>query len=206
MKFLIIKIHENAILRMSVVLSTLIACFRLWLHSCHCGKNVKVDGSLVVQCRRKDAIRIGNHVSINSRFRSNLVGLTQPTVLCAYGEGTIKIGDHVGISGAILSARKSITIGDHVTIGGNARIFDHDFHSLTAEHRRDGKTDRENVKSASVVIEDDVFIGTNAMILKGVHIGARSIIGAGAVVALKEIPADSIVAGNPARIVSKSKY
>jgi acetyltransferase-like isoleucine patch superfamily enzyme len=51
------------------------------------------------------------------------------------------------------------------------------------------------------MIEDDVFVGANAIILKGVHVGARSVIGAGAVVTLREIPPDSVVAGNPAGIV-----
>ena len=88
-----------------------------------------------------------------------------------------------------------------MTIGGNVRIFDHDFHSLDASHRRNGKLDREKVRSRPVVVEEDVFIGTNATILKGVHIGARSIVGAGSVVTLREIPADSIVAGNPAKII-----
>ncbi len=51
-----------------------------------------------------------------------------------------------------------------------------------------------------IVIEDDVLIGMNSIILKGVHIGARSVIGAGSVVT-KDIPADCIAAGNPARVI-----
>lgn len=54
--------------------------------------------------------------------------------------------------------------------------------------------------SAPVVIEDDVFIGMNCIILKGVRIGARSIIAAGSVVT-KNIPADCIAAGNPAKVI-----
>ena len=51
-----------------------------------------------------------------------------------------------------------------------------------------------------IIIEDDVLIGANVIILKGVHIGARSIIGAGSVVT-KDVPEDCIVAGNPAKVV-----
>jgi maltose O-acetyltransferase len=56
-----------------------------------------------------------------------------------------------------------------------------------------------------VIIGDDVFVGTNAMILKGTTIGARSIIGAGAVVAGLDVPPDSVVVGNPARIVANKR-
>jgi len=172
------------------------------MHACQAGEGFCVDGRLVIQCRRKDAIRIGKHVQINSRFLSNLVGLSNPAVLCCYDEGRIEIGDHTGISSAIISSRTKIVIGRHVNIGGNARIFDHDFHSMKAPDRRDGQTDRLNCKSAPVIIGDDVFIGTNSIILKGVRIGDRSVIGAGAVVSIRDIPADSIVVGNPARIIN----
>jgi acetyltransferase-like isoleucine patch superfamily enzyme len=201
MKFFLIRVLENCVLRLSVIFSTLVARAVFWFYGCKVGQRLSVDGKCVVQCRRVGAIRMGDDVKINSRFRSNLVGMCQPTVLCVYDNGSIEIGDKVGISGAVISSRDKITIGNHATLGGNVRIFDHDFHSLDAEHRRVGKTDRENIKSAPITIEEDVFIGTNAIILKGVHIGARSVIGAGAVVALRKIPADSVVVGSPARII-----
>ena len=53
-----------------------------------------------------------------------------------------------------------------------------------------------------IIIDDDVLIGANTIILKGVHIGARSVIGAGSVVT-KDIPADSIAAGNPVKVIKK---
>jgi len=53
-----------------------------------------------------------------------------------------------------------------------------------------------------IIIDDDVLVGANTIILKGVHIGARSVIGAGSVVT-KDIPEDSIVAGNPAKVIKK---
>jgi acetyltransferase-like isoleucine patch superfamily enzyme len=96
-------------------------------------------------------------------------------------------------------------VGDRVNIGGNVRIFDHDYHPLDHLVRRNSAQDPAEIKSHPVVIGDDVFIGTNAIILKGVHIGDRSVIGACAVVALKNIPPDSLVAGNPARVLRNLK-
>ena len=92
-------------------------------------------------------------------------------------------------------------MGRNVQIGGNVRIFDHDYHALDPEVRRSGE-DYWNVKTRPVVIGDDVFVGTNSIILKGVIIGDRSIVGAGSVVSCN-IPADEIWAGNPARFVKK---
>lgn len=105
------------------------------------------------------------------------------------------------MSSPVISSRASVEIGNRVNLGGNVRIYDHDFHSLDPLHRQDASLDQANVKSARVQIDNDVFVGANVMILKGVHIGARSVIGAGSVVALKEIPPDSLVVGNPAKVV-----
>jgi acetyltransferase-like isoleucine patch superfamily enzyme len=101
----------------------------------------------------------------------------------------------------VFSSRNDIRVGSNVKIGGNARIYDHDYHALDYLSRRDPEQDFDQEKSAPVVIGDDVFIGANSIILKGVTIGDRSIIGAGSVVSLKDIPPDSLVAGNPARII-----
>jgi acetyltransferase-like isoleucine patch superfamily enzyme len=115
------------------------------------------------------------------------------------GRGRIEIGDHSGLSGTVLSARSLIQIGQRVLIGGNVRIFDHDFHPTGWQERCAG----DPGATRPVVIGDDVFIGTNVIVLKGVQIGERSVIGAGSVVTLSEIPPDSLVAGNPAKIVRR---
>lgn len=172
----------------------------LRMNRCEYGKNLKVDGKVIVQCNKVARIKIGSNCRINSRFGSNLVGRTNPTVLQCVDEGQISIGDHSGISFAIISSRRKINIGKHVNIGGNVRIFDHNYHSLDFMERRDGALDRQGCRVAPIRIGNDVFIGTNSIILKGVSIGDRSIIGAGSVVSCN-IPADEIWAGNPARKV-----
>ncbi|MCX7887601.1 MAG: acyltransferase [Verrucomicrobiae bacterium] len=187
----------------SVLFWTTIVRTRLHMLGCFCGPGLRVDGPVVIRAPRRDAIRIGCGVRINSRFRSNLVGLMTPTVLQCLGNGRITIGDHCGLSAAVLSARSCISVGKYVQIGGNVRIFDHDFHSLDYRVRRDPVRGWRECATEPVFIGDDVFIGTNAIILKGVQIGERSVIGAGAVVALKEIPPDSLVVGNPARVLRR---
>lgn len=119
----------------------------------------------------------------------------------AEGEATITIGDNVGMSSAVLWAKKGITIGDRVTVGANVVILDSDCHSLNYLDRGT-ENDMKNCKCKPVVIEDDVLIGTGAYILKGVHVGARSVIGAGSIVT-SDIPADCIAAGNPAKAIRK---
>jgi acetyltransferase-like isoleucine patch superfamily enzyme len=170
-------------------------------HGCKVSSGLAVDGRLIIRTALKGGISIGKNFQVNARQLSNLVGLHGPSVLCCYGNGTIRIGDNSGMSGAVLSSRAGIQIGNHVNLGGNVRIFDHDFHSMTAADRRDPVADKQNCRAEPIVIEDDVFVGANAIILKGVHVGARSVIGAGAVVTLREIPPDSVIAGNPAGIV-----
>jgi acetyltransferase-like isoleucine patch superfamily enzyme len=164
------------------------------------GKGLYVDGKIIISLN-KSQLHIGENVKILSRYKSNLVGMINPTTFQIFPNGKIYLGNGVGMSSTIFSSSKLIKIGDHVMIGANVRIFDHDFHSLNYLDRRPGGRDHLNEKSAEVIIEDDVFIGTNSIILKGVHIGQGSIIGAGSVVSIKEIPPFSVVAGNPGQII-----
>jgi acetyltransferase-like isoleucine patch superfamily enzyme len=112
----------------------------------------------------------------------------------------LRIGNDVGISGAILNARDSISIGDRCMLGANCGLFSSDHHPLRPRDRHDRK--QEAVKAAPVTLENDVWIGANAVILKGVTIGAASVVGAGSVVT-KSVPPGVVVAGNPARIVKR---
>ena len=87
-----------------------------------------------------------------------------------------------------------------VKLGADVVLLDNDSHSLDYMKRRNPKTDK--VASAPIEIEDDVLIGARTVVLKGVKIGARTIIGAGSVVT-KDIPEDCIAAGNPCRVIKK---
>lgn len=122
----------------------------------------------------------------------------------------ITIGDNVGMSSTCIWVRERLTIGNHVNIGANVLIYDTDAHQLDYLARRGERPANPDdvqtcVQSAPVTIENDVWIGANCIILKGVTIGARSVIGAGSVVT-KSLPADSIAAGNPCRVIRKMEY
>jgi acetyltransferase-like isoleucine patch superfamily enzyme len=140
-------------------------------------------------------IVIGDHVTLDGRLSfifGNRIS-TRPEVV---------IGDHTYIGyGCCFTASSSITVGRHCLLAGNVQIADYDGHPIDAAHRRSGAPmSPDSVRP--VVIGDDVWIGTRVLILKGVHIGDRAIIGAGAVVS-RDVPPDTVVAGNPARVVKQ---
>lgn len=174
---------------------------KIWGVSCSSPRRC-FSGAVVLRCRHKGEIVIGDGTIVNSRYKTNLVGLVGPSIIDTRFGGRVVIGEGSGFSSPVISSMASITIGDHVMVGGNVRIFDHDFHPLESEYRR-APQNRNAIRSCSIVIEDDVFIGTNSIILKGTHIGARSIVAAGSVVFGLNVPPDSLVKGNPAIIVEK---
>ena len=88
----------------------------------------------------------------------------------------------------------------NVTIGGNTVIHDTDFHSLDTSARHNKLEDKKNAKWVKVTLKNNVFTGAYTTILKGVTINENSIIGACSVIA-KDIPANEIWAGNPAKFI-----
>ena len=122
-------------------------------------------------------------------------------------KGRIDIGDRCYIGASLLVCHSAITIDDDAIISWGVTIVDHDSHSL-AWHERgsdvvdwlQNKKKWDHVKIRPVHIEEKVWIGFGVSVLKGVRIGARSVVAAGSVVT-KDVPPDSLVAGNPARIV-----
>lgn len=109
----------------------------------------------------------------------------------------IEIGDAVEINNNafVKSEGPGIRIGARALLGSEVTIYDSDFHDLRAERRRDGQP-----RMGAVELAEDVFVGDRVLILKGVRIGAHSVIGAGSVVS-SSIPDGVIAAGNPARVI-----
>ena len=174
----------------------------LWLWGVKYGRKVLFQGKIIIRTRKKGEIVLGNNVLFNSQRITNLVGLSGSTILDTRFGGKIEIGDRTGASSVVISSKKLVKIGSRCKIGGNVRIFDHDFHCLDASIRCTSE-DRNNIRSSEIEIGDDCFIGTNSIILKGTKIGARSIVAAGSVVFGLKIPPDSLVKGNPAQIIRR---
>ena len=143
-------------------------------------------------------IKIGHGVVINSAVWANPVGGVCTVFLFKAPGATIELDDGAGMSNVMLGAYTSIYIGKNVNLGAGTKVFDNDFHSLDYDERMADV----NIKSAPVRIEEGAFIGTEAIILKGVTVGARSVVAAGSVVA-KSIPPGEIWGGNPAKFIRK---
>lgn len=128
--------------------------------------------------------------------------------LCAdRPESEIRIGARTFIGRSTIICAESVTIGDDVLISWGCQIVDHDSHALLWRDRasdvRDwhgGAKDWSTVPVAPVVIGNRVWIGFNALVLKGVHVGDGAVIAAGSVVT-RDVPANSLVGGNPARVI-----
>jgi acetyltransferase-like isoleucine patch superfamily enzyme len=172
----------------------------LYLNGAKVAKGLNVSGFLHVEITRRGKLTIGELLHLNSGHHHNVIGRQQK---CIYWvEGTLSIGNNVGMSSTAIICNHQITIGDNVTIGGNTVIYDTDFHALDPQTRSNKTLDKQGAKKAAVCIADNVFIGAHSTILKGVTIGSNSIIGACSVIT-KDVPVNEIWAGNPAKFIRK---
>lgn len=195
--------YDIACIRTNMLWSTLRTRLSLMLQGCRTGPAFRSTGQIRIKARCAGSIVMGEHVTLLAHWRSNRVGMSGPVMLHTWEGGKISIGDHTGMSAVVVSSRAGVTIGKHCNLGGNVRIYDHDFHTLDADTRR-GPRGCDDCARKPIRIGDDVFIGANSMVLKGVSIGDRAIIGAGSIVRT-DIPADCIAAGNPAVVVNQLK-
>lgn len=165
-------------------------------------KNFRTNGiPFIMRALGGGECTIGNNFSMNNGINGNPIGCYERCTIIIDKGANLFIGENVGISQTAIVAHDNITIGNNVKIGGGTCIYTSDFHSLDYEIRKT-KLDIRNRKTAPIKIGDDVFIGAKCIILKGVTIGNKSIIGAGSVVT-KNIPDSEIWAGNPAKFIRK---
>lgn len=156
----------------------------------------RIYGLPIIQKHRGSRMNFGSGLQLRSFVRSNPLGPTHPVILATRSRtARLEVGSNFAMTAGTLCASSRISIGDNVSVGANSVIVDTDFHPLAAQDRRLSPAEG---KTAEVIIEDDVFIGMNCLILKGVTIGRGSVVGAGSVVT-RSVPAGIIVAGNPAQ-------
>lgn len=123
----------------------------------------------------------------------SIVGTVAPVELVTYASGRIEIGSHTFINyGSSIAAREFVKIGSYCHLGHYTFVMDNNQHHVVRH--------AELPQSAAVIIEDHVWIGSKTVILPGVRIGSRAVIGAGSIVT-KDIPPQCVAAGNPARVL-----
>jgi acetyltransferase-like isoleucine patch superfamily enzyme len=154
-----------------------------------------------MRSRHADAVKLGDYVSCYAG--------------CSFAlgkEGRATVGDFTLMNGALVMAEELIEIGSHCLISWNVGIADSDFHPIEPAQRLidaqalapyyKDRPPRPPIRTAPVRIADNVWIGMNAVILKGVTIGENSVVAAGSVVS-KSVAPKTVVAGNPAVVVKE---
>ncbi len=168
---------------------------------------------------KKNTLSIGDNTAIGFHMvravgecNSLIVGkdsILQSEIVFESSNATITIGNNTFIGNSLIACKKEIIIGNNVQIAWGCTFLDHNSHSIDYKQRRldltdalSGEKNWQVVVEKSISIKDDVWIGFNSIVLKGVTIGQGSIVAAGSVVT-KDIPEFVIVAGNPARIIKR---
>ena len=143
--------------------------------------SVKMVGFPIIQKARNSKIALGRGVTLVSHSFGNPAGINHPVILATLREkATIDIGNGCGFSGSSICAATSIIIGDHSGFGANTSAYDSDFHSTT--HFGTNLDGISKAASKPIKVGTYVWVGANALILKGVHIEDHCIVPAGAIV------------------------
>ena len=166
------------------------------------GKGLILYGRPVTQMEKGGEISLGRDCVLCSKSEANFAGVNHPVILALLRPGAkLFIGDDTGISGGSICAAKSVTIGNGCLIGANALVTDCDFHAVKPEGRRHN-SNPDDIGCEPVVIEDNVWLGANVTVLKGVTIGKNTVVAAGSVVT-ESLPSDVVAGGAPAKIIRK---
>ena len=163
-----------------------------------CGEGFRATGRATIFPHQalRDAISFGAHACIDGTVE-------------VYDRGRLTIGDHFFLGRSRIYCAHRITIGNYVLISDNVAIMDSDLHPLKASARRTAAKQwsmgrfpdvYDGGVGGGITIEDDVWIGFGACLLKGITIGQGAVIGAGAVVTA-DVQPWQIVAGSPARVI-----
>lgn len=165
------------------------------------GKKVKCWGRIIISKSPDSNIVIGDNVHIVSDHVRASIALYSKCKLQAFFKSKIIIGNNVGLNGTAITCRTtSVEIGAGTIIASNCIIIDSDFHVPWPPDNRTYNLGYE--RDRRVKIGNNVWIGLNCTILKGVTIGENSIIGAGSVV-VNDIPPHVLARGNPAKVIKK---
>ncbi len=169
------------------------------LKGAECDPTVVFAGRPIVSVAPDSVLSLGRNVTLASAVRATPLACFQPCVIRTLAPNArLTLGANSGMSGTVVCAASSIEIGEGTLIGSGAMIIDNDFHELSPEGWREASPSN----ARPIKIGREVFIGARAIILKGVTIGDRAIVGAGSVVT-RDVPANCLATGNPASVRPK---
>ncbi|MFY1633780.1 acyltransferase [Solwaraspora sp. WMMB335] len=147
------------------------------------GKDVEIRGR--VRLRRGVRVSIGDRTRLNKLVRFA-------------GPGEVRVGADCLLNATWIGVWTTVDIGDRCLLS-DCELMDNDFHNLPPLMRH---APPMSATRAPIVVEDNVWVGAHALVLKGVRIGHDSVVGAATVVRV-DVPVGVVVAGNPQQIVKK---
>lgn len=194
------KIKEDPFVLYYLLIGTISIFFYKLRYNFKIKNGYKAIGVPLIDVRSNSSIQLGENITIRSRNRGYHINLLSETKLFTDPGAIIRIGDNTRIYGSCIHASKSIFIGKNCLIAGNVNIIDRNGHELCM----DNPENRINTYGVSkeIIIEDNVWIGANAIILPGSIIGEGSVIMANSIVKGK-FPPKTLLGGVPAIILKK---
>ena len=174
--------------KMITIFSTNLCKLVLLFQGVKYGKAISFRGLALIFLNPGTQIIIGDNCSFNSSCRFNFRGMAHRCILQTAGNGKIFIGNNCGFSGVSIVSSIGVTIGNNVMCGTNVIIGD----------RNDHEDIYPEFPPKPVVIGNNVWIGMNSVVMKGVTIGDNVIIGANSLVT-KDIPSNVIAVGSPCK-------
>lgn len=163
-------------------------------------RRISTIGLPIIQ-NKGGIIRLNGYINMCNDVVHSTLGINRKCKLLVYRNACLEINGSLSMSNTVIVATKKISIGNNVMIGGGVTIVDSDFHSMNFLYWGT-HNDELKMKCSDVSIGDNVFIGMNSIVLKGVHIGNGAVVAAGSVVTTN-IPPCEIWGGNPAKFIKK---
>lgn len=181
-------------MKLESIITTKITYIKSYIQDVVIGKRCEFNGNIKFLVGNGGSIVIGDDCKFISYETGNSIGINHKCILSAtpgiHETCKLVIGDNCGFSGTAIWCFENILIGNNVRCGANTLIMDGDAHF----------EDTRTLPPKPIVIEDNVFLGTNVVVKKGVKIGKNTVIGMNSVVT-KSIPANSVAVGNPCKVI-----
>lgn len=163
---------------------------------------VTLHGRPIIHKEPGSVIRMGKGVVLVSDSAINMAGINHPVIIATYSkDAEIVLEDHVGMSGVSINCVSRCVFKEGVMLGANVNVWDTDFHPVDPMQRLH-QTSILEAKTAPIILENNVWIGANTTILKGVTIGENTVVGAMSFVN-RDLPANSLCLGNPAQKIKE---